>query len=122
MLTQSQLSQLSPEMRQCLESCNDCHSVCLNTLHYCLGKGGQHANPTHLQLMIDCSEICQTCTNFLLRSSQVHARACEICSEICDLCAHDCDLLANDQQMRMCADACRRCSDECRNLATSRAA
>ncbi len=30
------LYQVSPEMKQCIQNCLDCHSICLNTVTYCL--------------------------------------------------------------------------------------
>ena len=120
-----QLSQVRKEMQQCIQNCFNCHSICLNTINYCLQKGGMHTEPAHIRLMLDCAEICQISANFMLRNSDFHIRTCGICAEVCDRCARDCDRVAspqenrmgNDAQMKACADMCRRCADSCRQMA-----
>lgn len=72
---------------------------------------------SHLALMLDCVEICQTSANFMLRNSALHRRTCGVCAEICDMCAMDCQRFADDAQMQACADACRRCAASCREMA-----
>lgn len=112
-----QLHQINSEMPQCIQTCLDCHSTCLNTITYCLQQGGQHADSAHIALMLDCAEICQTSANFMLRNSALHMRTCGVCAEVCDMCAMDCQRFANDQQMQACAEMCRRCAASCRQMA-----
>jgi hypothetical protein len=112
-----QLHDVNADLQACIQTCLKCHSTCLNTVTYCLKQGGQHADPDHLTLMLDCAEICQTCTNFMLRKSALHMRTCKICAEVCDMCAMDCQRFANDEQMQACADMCRQCSAHCREMA-----
>lgn len=54
------MQQLSQEMQDCIQNCLECHSICANTVSYCLQKGGRHAEAAHIRLMLDCAEICQT--------------------------------------------------------------
>lgn len=108
---------LTQEMRHCIQECQDCHSVCLETVTHCLAKGGDHAAPDHIRLMLDCVEICQTSANFMLRGSDLHTLTCSACAEICGACADDCERLADDEMMRRCAEMCRRCADSCRLMA-----
>ena len=110
--------QLSGDMQQCIQECLNCHSICLATVPYCLQMGGQHAEPRHIGLLLDCAEICQTSANFMLRGSPMHARTCGVCAEACERCAAECERMANgDQQMLACAEACRRCAESCRQMA-----
>lgn len=111
-----QLYQVSSEMQQCIQICLDCHSTCLNTVTYCLQQGGQHAEATHIALMLDCAEICQTSANFMLRNSALQTRTCGVCAEVCDMCAMDCQRFADDQQMQSCVEMCRRCAESCREM------
>jgi len=80
--------------------------------------GGQHAEPQHIGLLLDCAEICQTSANFMLRGSDRHMRTCAVCAEVCEQCAQDCERMGDDAQMRACAEVCRRCADSCRRMAT----
>src|SRR5512133_1276447 len=111
--------QVTPEMQQCIKDCLDCHSVCLQTMRYCLQQGGRHAEATHISLLRDCAEICQTAANFMLSGSDLYQRTCMVCAEACERCAQDCDSFGNDAQMKACAEACRRCAQSCRRMAQS---
>jgi hypothetical protein len=106
------------EMQQCIDECTDCHAICLQTLSHCLELGGKHADPAHIRLLLDCAEMCQTSTNFMLRGSDLHQRTCGVCAEVCRACAEDCERMAgDDQMMKDCAEQCRRCAESCERMA-----
>jgi hypothetical protein len=109
-------------MQQCIQECTDCHNICLETVTYCLEKGGRHAERDHIRLLLDCSQICQTSADYMLRNSNLHTRTCSICSEVCDECMKDWQAFADDARMAACADACRRCAESCLQMARSRMA
>lgn len=117
-MTQTSRHQLGAEMEQCIKLCEECHHTCLETITYCLGQGGKHAEAAHIGLLLDCAAICHTSTDFMLRSSPLHGRICAVCAEVCDRCAQDCDQFGDDPQMKACADTCRRCADSCRRMGT----
>ncbi len=115
------LSSHSPEMKDCIEECWNCHSICLQSIDHCLRRGGEHVRSERIRLLMDCAEICQTSYNTMLSGSPFHMRTCEICAEICDLCAESCEKISDDQ-MRECAQACRSCAESCRNMISRRKA
>ena len=117
-MTQATSRQMDTDMQRCIEECQTCHSVCLATVPHCLQMGGQHAEPRHIRLLLDCAEICQTSANFMLRGSDLHMRTCAVCAEVCEQCAQDCERMSDDAHMRACAETCRRCADSCRQMAT----
>ncbi len=108
---------VSPEMQKCIDNCLDCHSVCTETVNYCLQKGGPHAEPNHIRLLLDCAEICQTSADFMLRGSDLHHETCGVCADVCEQCAADCDHFGDDKVMKACADTCRKCAQSCRQMA-----
>jgi hypothetical protein len=113
-----QIHHSGQNMERCIQNCLDCYKSCLSTLFsYCIPQGGKHSNPEHIQLMLDCAEICQTNANFMLRGSDLHIRTCGICAEVCSRCANDCGLFENDARMQDCAEVCRRCAESCREMA-----
>ncbi|HCF26386.1 MAG TPA: ferredoxin [Cyanobacteria bacterium UBA11049] len=112
---------VSEEMQQCIQNCLDCHSICLNTVTYCLQKGGHHAEAAHIRLLTDCAQICGTSADFMLRGSDLHAPICGACAEVCQACADECEKMGDDGQMKACADMCRRCAESCRNMSRSMA-
>lgn len=112
---------LSEAKRRCVKECQDCHSICQETATYCLQQGGRHADAEHITLLLDCAASCQNSADFMLRGSQLDARACAFCAEVCNRCATDCENFSDDAKMKACAEACRRCADTCRQMGTASA-
>lgn len=113
---------VSASMQNCIDECQNCHEICVQTVEHCLTKGGKHAAPEHIRTLSDCAEICQTSANFMLRGSEIHPEVCGTCAEVCDLCAASCERIGNEDFMKQCADGCRRCAESCRQMAGSRKA
>ncbi len=109
---------MGQDMAQCIQECLSCHSICLQTVAYCLSMGGKHADPGHIGLLLDCAQSCQTSADFMLRGSPLHARACGFCAEVCEQCAQSCEQMGDDAQMKACAAECRRCAESCRRMAS----
>jgi hypothetical protein len=109
-------TEMSRELEQCITDCLDCYKICAQTMSYCIQKGGKHAEINHITLLKDCTELCRTSTDLMLRNSNWSGRLCALCADICMKCATDCDSF-DDEQMKKCADVCRRCADSCRKMA-----
>lgn len=105
------------QMQQCIDNCRECQRICLETMMYCLTAGGKHAAADHIRLLFDCTEICQTSANFMIRGSPLHTASCGACARVCQQCAEDCARFGDEAQMRRCAEACRRCADSGREMA-----
>jgi len=104
-------------MQQCIDACLRCYKTCLKTIPYCLQMGGSHAAPDHIELMVDCTEICQTAASFMLRGSSSIATICALCADICNNCAANCAQFSNDAKMQECARQCRNCARLCQQMA-----
>src|SRR5437870_5592734 len=87
------------QLERCIEDCQGCHSICLQTINHCLDKGGRHTEAQQIRLLQDCVQICQTGADFMIRGSDRHGLTCFVCSEVCDACAGDCEQFQGDQQM-----------------------
>lgn len=103
-------------VRECIDNCNKCGRVCLETVRYCLGKGGQHAEQTHILNLLSCAKICQTSADFMVGGSDLHIHTCEACAKVCHQCADDCATMSDDEVMNQCAEACRKCADSCERM------
>ena len=79
--------------------------------------GGDHAASSHIRLLIDCADVCQTSAHFMLHVSDHHRKLCEVCAEVCEACAADCARFGDDQVMQQCAEVCRSCAQSCREVA-----
>lgn len=107
---------MAEQMQRCIDECLSCFSVCEQTLTHCLKKGGKHAAPDVVKLLVDCAESCRMSAAMLSRESAFHAQHCSLCADICKACEAACEELGNDAQMKACADACRSCHDACRSM------
>jgi hypothetical protein len=103
------------EMNQCIANCTDCHAVSLETISYCLSKGGQHAEEHHISLLAACADICRTSADTMLRGADVHTYVCAACASICEECADSCGRM-NDPEMAKCVEDCRRCAETCARM------
>ena len=112
-------SEYSEQMLVCIQNCQDCHRACLQTLTYCMQRGGRHAEPEHLRLLMDCADICNVSAAFMLRASDLHAHTCAACAEVCRRCAAACGALGDDTRMKALADTCTHCADSCVAMATA---
>ena len=110
-------SMVDERMRACIDECHNCHDSCAETVTHCLQMGGEHAEASHIRLLLDCAEICQTSANFMLRMSDFHAQTCGVCADVCEQCAQDCERFGDDEIMQQCSKACRSCAESCREMA-----
>jgi hypothetical protein len=108
-------------LRDCIQECLDCYQICLETASgHCLEQGGDHVEPEHFRLMLDCAEICRTSADFMIRRSNAHRQTCDLCAQICERCAIECESF-DDRRMQACAEACRRCAAECAEMVSAMA-
>ena len=111
------------EMQKCIQLCRDCHALCTQTIGHCLKLGGPHAAPDHIRLLLDCSELCETTAQYLLRGSSLHERICGVCAEACRQCADNCVQVGGDDQLvKQCVEMCRRCAGSCERMASNKVA
>jgi hypothetical protein len=110
--------QLSAQMHECIDRCQSCQAICLESIDHCLQLGGKHAEADHIRMLMTCAEICDTSARFMLLGSHHHTRTCQVCAEVCDACATDCERF-DDETMQRCADTCRRCAESCRQMAAT---
>ena len=110
--------QTSPKMKQCIEECQSCHAVCVETTTHCLEMGDVHAEASHIRALLDCADACRASADFMLRGSPMHGAACRLCAEACETCAESCQRMGGDETMQQCAEACRRCASSCRQMST----
>lgn len=102
-------------MKACIDECLKCHVICLSmATGFCLTKGGVHAAPAHIRVMLDCAQICATTADFMARGSAYHVALCLLCADICDACAKSC---AGMSGMEACLATCRACAKSCRDMA-----
>ncbi len=109
----------APEaIEHCAEECARAFELCTRTATHCLELGGRHAEAVHINLLLDCAEICRTSEAVLRRGSARSTFTCRACAQICLACASDCERLAGgDPVMLECAAQCRRCAEACEEMA-----
>lgn len=105
-------------MDRCIQDCIESHRACLETVGHCLSKGGRHAQPEHIRVLMDAAQICQTSADFMIRQSDLHAEVCGACAEVMSRCAEACARMADDEQMKRCEESSRRTEESCRRMAS----
>lgn len=113
--------QVDPRQQECIDRCQSCEEICLETVKHCLKMRGKHAEAKHISMLLACAEICSTNARFMLVGSEHHTRTCEVCAEICEACAEDCERFGDDETMQRCVEICRRCAESCRQMARAAA-
>jgi hypothetical protein len=110
---------MTTEMKECIQNCLGCYTICLETAQHCLMLGGKHAEPRHIGLLNTCAKICETSAAFMSSGSELHGKVCGVCAEVCKACEQSCSNMADgDETMLRCAEACRRCAESCRRMAS----
>lgn len=103
-------------LQACITTCWECRNECQETLfNHCLEVGGKHVEASHVRLMADCIQACQTAADFMVRGSQFHASECAACADVCEACAESCERIGGEE-MKRCAEICRRCAASCREM------
>lgn len=111
-------TEITHDMREAIENCQECHSICVEITTYSVQTGGGYADPDHIGFLLDCSQLCTTSADFMLRVSRFHGRVCDVCSSVCIRCAESCERVGpTDPKMKACADICRRAAETCRRMA-----
>lgn len=109
---------LTGEMRECIQDCLDCARVSTETVSHCLLLGGRYADASHIRLLLDCAASSAASAGFMLRGSQYHARMCDVTSEVCRASSESCQELAGDDDTLLrCAGIARRTAESCRRIA-----
>lgn len=105
-------------IEKCVDDCLSCYRECSTCLTHCISLGGDHVESKHLNLMMECAEVCRTSVELMLRQSQFSMEMCELCAKVCDACAESCSSIdADDSMMEKCAQVCRQCAESCREMA-----
>jgi hypothetical protein len=107
-------------MERCIDNCLNCHRICLETAaRHFRGESPKSLPETLIRLLIDCTDICRTSADFMVRGSDMHAHTCRACAAVCDGCAEECDRLGREPHMAACVEACRRCAESCREMSAA---
>ncbi|HLT22366.1 MAG TPA: four-helix bundle copper-binding protein [Bacteriovoracaceae bacterium] len=105
-------------VEECIKACTACYQECLSCLNHCLILGGVHSNVNHITTMLECAQICNSCSMMMQLKGKFSYELCQLCSRICDACEASCLTIGKEDSMMMrCADTCRRCADACRSMA-----
>ena len=110
--------EMAMKMDECIQNCLDCYRACLATVPHCLSRGGEHASPAHITMLLECAEICRTSAHMMIIGSTHHGEVCGLCATACERCSEECRMMGNgDTKMLDCADVCDRCARTCTGMA-----
>lgn len=111
------MTEARPELDRGIRDSLDCARSCYETITHCLELGGEHAEPRHINALLDCAQICETTAAFMSRGSELHPKLCAVCADACERCAQECERFPDDKVMAECAEICRQTAKSCRSMA-----
>ena len=100
------------EIQQCIQDCLECHAVCKRTADACRKAGGEHGTDEHVNMLLDCAEICLTAVHFMQHNSPLYGYVCQATAQVTNHCAGECERMGDVD----CANACRNASWSCEQL------
>lgn len=117
-MAETVMSKMDPRMLKAINDSTHCANKCIEALNYCVHMGGKYTEPSLVNSLIDCAEVCRVAADATIRGSEFDSQICYLSAVICDRCAESCFRAApEDGQLRECADMCRICADSCREMA-----
>jgi hypothetical protein len=105
--------------RQYIELSLECYRACLQTVSYCLQKGGRYVEDVELRLLFECADACNTAVSIMMRGATLQPDVCGIQDRIRERCAEMCEQFDDDPQLARCARLCRRCASLSETLITA---
>lgn len=108
---------MTTEMRQAIDNCMSCSSMCEETIAYCMDMPGSMMDATNLRVLMDCAAITRVCAEMMCRMSPMHPQMCDMCARACTACAEMSAKMPDDAQLSKLAEMCRTCADSCQAMA-----
>ena len=106
------------KIKRCASICADCSAICSEINTYCICEGGEYADKSHTNILLDCARISQACADAISEGSDNAPALCKSCVEVCNLCAESCKKFSNDEKIKECGKLCLRCAENCLELVT----
>lgn len=103
---------------KCIRDCNNTYPSCDEAIAFLEQPDCTIKDSSLLDLLKDCSSICQLTAQSLGGSSPFAKAICELCAQITDRSAQNCDAYPNEKKLKICAENCRTCAASCRDLLT----
>lgn len=100
------------EIQQCIQNCLECHKTCMQMAEEDRRSRDDHATKEHIQMMLDCAEICLTTAHFLQHGSALAGYVVQACAQVTTICANECEQAGHTD----CANACRNAAWSCTQL------
>lgn len=100
---------MTKEMRQAMEDCTKCHTMCMETMAQCMEMG---CEASMMKTLMQCAQMCTMCADALCCGSEFTTQICDLCAQMCETCAKMCEKTGGDMMMK-CAEMCRVCARSC---------
>ena len=110
------------EVLGCIWLCIDTQRTCLNTVRYCLDKGGRYSLAMRIHALLDAANMCETCADDCRFGSVFCVVSWTRCADVLEGCCRVFEPLRGDPKLDACLKACRECAEYCRSLTAAVAA
>ena len=112
--------QITNHMQDCINHCQSVQEECLQTVQYCVDKGGEYADPDCIALLITCEAIAGASVKAMSVGSEYHTKVCKATAEICEAVVRDFEDF-NDRASRHLVKVAQRCAESCREMSSTQA-
>lgn len=89
-----------------------CSAFCKFCANQCLNEHNIEMLKDCIRLDNDCSDVCETTANYLIRESGFCNDLVKICEQICRQCSDEC-LKHEHEHCKECAKICKECEEMC---------
>ena len=100
---------LQQQIQDCIQDCLNCHQVCQDEANKMRQQG---QNTDHVNLLLDCAELCLTTAHFMQHNSPLAGYVNQACAQVCRHCEDVCAQVG----MNDCANACHTCANSCEQI------
>ena len=104
------------KMTQCIIDCTNAHNLAMQTMAYCISKGGPLAKKTLYNGIEDCAEMCDAASKFLLRGSESKSDILKLCQKVCEKCTEACAKFPDDKQLKTCGEFATKAGASCKEV------
>ena len=102
-------------MTRCCDMAMECQKCCLETIKFCLQKGGKYCDVSMITKLMDCAQMCSTTATFCASQSDMCMSVCDSCAKVCEDCAKCCEMFS-EPEMKRCAEMLRKCVEMCKKM------
>jgi hypothetical protein len=115
--------QMTNELQQCIDLCEQGHRCCEETVTRCMEMGGDQMRRIGMMIM-SCADCCRMSADMMTRcwGAGGDAEICAVSMKVLEMCAELCEASSDlcrktdDAQLKECAEILNQCAEMCHKM------